>query len=400
MPPEPVDVVPLLSAAKVTVVAGKGGVGKTTVTALLARAAADAGGRVIVVELDGKSTLAELVGDVPLLALSAPLALEEYLREHGFGRVAKRLAASGVIDVVSTAAPGIDDLVVLGKIKQLERSGDWDTIVVDGPAAGHAVTMLTSPAGLRDAVTSGPVRAQADDVLAMLGDAAAVPGRPRHPRRDDAGQRDDRDRVHDRGSRRGQAGAGVRQRCRRRRLASGHLASNHRRIASTRRSPSSTSMPTLPRRSATRRCSAANGGACSRRRSTSSCGSLPLDQLHVPFVAGRLDGAAVARLARDVRRGRIVAGTGPASRPMTTTSSRGGDVAVGARRRVRRRLLRFRRGRQDDRGGGVRRRGGATRPAGRRPDDRPGEASRRCPRRRRARPRAAPDRARRRRRRR
>ena len=171
MPPEPVDVVPLLSAAKVTVVAGKGGVGKTTVTALLARAAADAGRRVIAVELDGKSTLAELVGDVPLLALSAPLALEEYLREHGFGRVAKRLAASGVIDVVSTAAPGIDDLVVLGKIKQLERSGDWDTIVVDGPAAGHAVTMLTSPAGLRDAVSSGPVRAQADDVLAMLGDA-------------------------------------------------------------------------------------------------------------------------------------------------------------------------------------------------------------------------------------
>ena len=172
MPPEPVDVVPLLSAAKVTVVAGKGGVGKTTVTALLARAAADAGRRVIAVELDGKPTLAELVGDVPLLALSAPLALEEYLREHGFGRVAKRLAASGVIDVVSTAAPGIDDLVVLGKIKQLERSGDWDTIVVDGPAAGHAVTMLTSAAGLRDAVTSGPVRAQADDVLAMLGDAS------------------------------------------------------------------------------------------------------------------------------------------------------------------------------------------------------------------------------------
>ena len=171
MPPEPVDVVPLLSAAKVTVVAGKGGVGKTTVTALLARAAADAGRRVITVELDGKPTLAELVGDVPLLALSAPLALEEYLREHGFSRIAKRLAASGVIDVVSTAAPGIDDLVVLGKIKQLERSGDWDTIVVDGPAAGHAVTMLTSPAGLRDAVSSGPVRAQAEDVLAMLTDA-------------------------------------------------------------------------------------------------------------------------------------------------------------------------------------------------------------------------------------
>jgi anion-transporting ArsA/GET3 family ATPase len=103
--------------------------------------------------------------------VSAPAALEEYLREHGFGRVAKRLSASGVIDVVSTAAPGIDDIVVLGRIKQLERSGEWDLVIVDGPAAGHAVTMLTSAAGLRDAVTGGPIRAQADDVFALLHDA-------------------------------------------------------------------------------------------------------------------------------------------------------------------------------------------------------------------------------------
>ena len=77
-----------------------------------------------------------------------------------------------MIDVVGTAAPGIHDLVVLGKVKQLERSGEWDLIVVDGPAAGHAVTFLTSAAGLRDAVRSGPVRAQADEVVAMLGDPA------------------------------------------------------------------------------------------------------------------------------------------------------------------------------------------------------------------------------------
>lgn len=160
----------LLSAARVTVVAGKGGVGKTTVTAVLATAAAAAGLRVLVVELDGKPALGELVGDVPLLQLSARLALEEYLRDHGLGRIARRLSASGVIDVVATAAPGIDDIVVLGKIKQLERSGDWDVIVVDGPAAGHAVTLLTSAAGLQNAVSSGPVRTQADEVLAMLRD--------------------------------------------------------------------------------------------------------------------------------------------------------------------------------------------------------------------------------------
>ena len=150
----------------------------------------------LVVELDGKPTLAELVtgdgraGDergsdergsdepgsddapaIEVLAISAPDALDEYLREHGFGRIAKRLSATGVIDVVGTAAPGIDDIVVLGKIKQLERSGDWDLIVVDGPAAGHAITFLTSASGMLDAIRGGPVRAQATDVLELLRDA-------------------------------------------------------------------------------------------------------------------------------------------------------------------------------------------------------------------------------------
>jgi arsenite-transporting ATPase len=194
------DAVARLTASRVVVVAGKGGVGKTTVTAVLARAAADAGRRVLAVELDGKPALApalahlvgagagdgisdgpgevatDAVGDrvsdgVEVRAISATDALDEYLRDHGFARIAKRLATSGVIDVVATAAPGIDDIVVLGKIKQLERSGEWDLIVVDGPAAGHAVTFLMSPAGMLDAVRGGPVRAQAVEVLEMLRDA-------------------------------------------------------------------------------------------------------------------------------------------------------------------------------------------------------------------------------------
>ena len=170
MPPELVDPTPLLTASRVTIVAGKGGVGKTTVTAVLARAAARAGQRVLVVELDGKPALRDLVAGIDCEQISAPAALEEYLREHGFGRVAKRLSASGVIDVVATAAPGIDDIVVLGKVKQLERSGEWDVIVVDGPAAGHAIRFLTSAAGLLEAVRGGPVRSQAADVVEMLRD--------------------------------------------------------------------------------------------------------------------------------------------------------------------------------------------------------------------------------------
>jgi len=170
VPPESEFPLQSLTAARVVVVAGKGGVGKTTVTAVIARAASDAGRRVLVVELDGKPALAELLPDLEVLAISAPDALDEYLRDHGFARIAKRLNRTGVIDVVGTAAPGIDDIVVLGKIKQLERSGEYDLIVVDGPAAGHAITFLTSAAGLADAVGSGPVRAQADDVLELLHD--------------------------------------------------------------------------------------------------------------------------------------------------------------------------------------------------------------------------------------
>jgi arsenite/tail-anchored protein-transporting ATPase len=170
MPPTRLD---SLANARVAVVAGKGGVGKTTVTAVLARAAFLQGMRVLVIELDGKSTLAQLLGDEPrCLPLSAPAALSEYLDSHGLARVSKRLISSGVIDVVATAAPGIDDIVVLGKIKQLERSGEYDLIVVDGPAAGHAITMLMSAASMQRTMRGGPVRTQADEVAAMLADPA------------------------------------------------------------------------------------------------------------------------------------------------------------------------------------------------------------------------------------
>jgi arsenite-transporting ATPase len=170
VPPESDIPLQLLAASRVVVVAGKGGVGKTTVTAVIARAAAREGRRVLVVELDGKPTLDDLLPEVEVLHISAPDALDEYLRDHGFARIAKRLNKTGVIDVVGTAAPGIDDIVVLGKIKQLERSGDYDLIVVDGPAAGHAITFLTSASGLSEAVRGGPVRSQADDVLELLHD--------------------------------------------------------------------------------------------------------------------------------------------------------------------------------------------------------------------------------------
>jgi arsenite-transporting ATPase len=145
-------------------------VGKTTVTAVLARAAANSGLRVLVVELDGKPALSRLVPGLRVISVTASASLAEYLESHGLKRVAKRLSTSGVIEVVSTAAPGIDDIVVLGKLKQLERNGEYDLVVVDGPAAGHAISFLRSARSLLDTVRSGPIRSQAREVLEMLSD--------------------------------------------------------------------------------------------------------------------------------------------------------------------------------------------------------------------------------------
>jgi len=159
-----------VTSARLAIVAGKGGVGKTTVTAVLARAAILRGLRVLVVELDGKPALAELLPDVEVQHISATASLQEYLDSHGLSRVAKRLASSGIIDVVATASPGIDDIVVLGKIKQLERSGRYDLVVVDGPAAGHAITFLMAAKALLGTMRGGPIHTQASEVNDMLAD--------------------------------------------------------------------------------------------------------------------------------------------------------------------------------------------------------------------------------------
>ena len=177
--------------SNVLVVAGKGGVGKTTVSAALARMAADIGLEVLVVELERAGGLPVLFGQeaafhyeeavlyeqagggsgrVSGRVLTPDDALLEYLEEHGLRRVAKRLVSTGVLDVVATAIPGIREILVLGKVKQLERSGEWDLIVLDAPAAGHAVTFLSSALGLMDAARGGPLRAQAQDVVEMLRD--------------------------------------------------------------------------------------------------------------------------------------------------------------------------------------------------------------------------------------
>jgi len=171
------------STSRVIIVAGKGGVGKTTVTATLAVAAARTGMSVLIVEVEGKSGLASAFDRPPLgyeetelapgvrgRTLTPDDALLDWLRGNGLRRISNRLVASGTLDVVATAVPGLKDILVLGKVKSLDLTRAADLVVVDAPAAGHAVTFLTSARGLLDAVRVGPVNKQASDVVELLSD--------------------------------------------------------------------------------------------------------------------------------------------------------------------------------------------------------------------------------------
>src|SRR2546421_12079322 len=128
------DLARFCSSARVMIVAGKGGVGKTTVTATLAAAAADAGLSVLIVEVEGKSGLAACFGRPPLGYEEAELALRirgrtltpdealvDYLENHGLRRISKRLVRSGALEVVSSAGPGMKDTLLLGQVHAVEQ---------------------------------------------------------------------------------------------------------------------------------------------------------------------------------------------------------------------------------------------------------------------------------------
>jgi len=192
-----------LTRARVLIVTGKGGVGKTTVSGVVANLACRNGLRAMVVQIGAPgarhepeaSHLSRLYGREEVLGYEAVLlnghedggevaaralwpdtALVEYLHGHGMRRLSRRLVSSGALDVVATAVPGMPDVLLLGKVKQMERAAAAgephaaDLIVLDAPAAGHAIRFLESPHGVADAAGGGPVRQQAQEVVEMLSD--------------------------------------------------------------------------------------------------------------------------------------------------------------------------------------------------------------------------------------
>jgi arsenite/tail-anchored protein-transporting ATPase len=176
------------SDSHVVIVAGKGGVGSSTVAAALSVMAATAGADVLLIAVDGKPGLGPLLGGAPLSSSEQVLrtvsgggkirgrtippaqAFGDYLDLKGVGSVVRRAASAASLDLVAAATPGLEHLLVLGKIKELERTRVADLIIVDAPPAGHAAPFLRSATALRRTVASGPIRTQADEVSEMLAD--------------------------------------------------------------------------------------------------------------------------------------------------------------------------------------------------------------------------------------
>jgi anion-transporting ArsA/GET3 family ATPase len=179
---------------KLLVLTGKGGVGKTTVSAALGLLAAERGLRTIVVELGEQRRLGELFGVVPVQAgaqtelrenlwsvsIDPDRALLEWLQSLG-GRVSGRvLASSGTFQYFAAAAPGAKELISMVTIWKLtegkrgagKRPGSYDLVILDAPATGHALGMLHSPQTFGAIARVGPIASQTRQVGELLSDPA------------------------------------------------------------------------------------------------------------------------------------------------------------------------------------------------------------------------------------
>jgi len=180
-----------LFSRRVVFLTGKGGVGKSVVGSAIALAARERGKRVLLVEVAAPLEAARLLGGPPsgggeaevrpglfTVNLDPAAVMDEYVRHVvKLEILTRRILESPIYRRFFAAAPGLKELMVLGKIMMLEEARarfsqkpTWDLLVVDAPATGHGLAFLKVPLAASAAVPVGPVGHNARRVLALLRD--------------------------------------------------------------------------------------------------------------------------------------------------------------------------------------------------------------------------------------